>query len=85
MTAVLIVEARTAKIRSGAIGPGACEPVVGAYRAETVEGRVGLEVNGLTKIKHHAPAVKCDEECFPPMTIDLHEIAWKDENDGMEA
>jgi len=50
VTVVLIVEARTAKIGSEAIGPGSGKPVVGAYGAETVEGRVGLEVNGLTKI-----------------------------------
>lgn len=50
MTAVLIVEARTAKIRSGAVRPGSGKPVIGAYGAKTVEGHVGLEVNGLTKI-----------------------------------
>lgn len=37
-------------IRSGAVGPGSGKPVVVAYGAETVEGCVGLEVDGLTKI-----------------------------------
>ena len=50
VTAVLIVEAKTVKIRNRAVGPGSGKPVVGAYVTKTVEGRVGLDVNRLTKI-----------------------------------
>lgn len=49
LPAVLIVEAGTVKIWSGAIRPRSGKPVVGAYGTEVVEGRVSLEENWLTE------------------------------------